>query len=156
DGRVDPAKLLEGCKAAAKRLVHADMAQLAEATGSVISAVLFGALAGAKALPMQRTAFEAAIHRGGGGVKGSIAALGGGYAAAEGGRAPVAAVVPAAKHSHTLAPLLAETNQYLDPAATMMRAGIERLADYQDAAYAREYLARLKPIAEAEKRHGDG
>src|SRR5262245_60222315 len=65
DGRVDSAVLLEGCRTAAKRLVAGDMAQLAESTGSVISAVLFGALAGAKALPMQRTAFEAAIHRGG-------------------------------------------------------------------------------------------
>ena len=63
------------------------MAQLAEATGSVISAVLFGALAGAKALPMQRMAFEAAIHRGGVGVKESIAAFGAGFAAAEGGAA---------------------------------------------------------------------
>ena len=39
------------------------MAQLAEATGSVISAVLFGALAGSKVLPMQRMAFEAAIRK---------------------------------------------------------------------------------------------
>ena len=36
------------------------------------------------------------------------------------------------------------------------RLGIERLADYQDVAYAREYLDRLKPIAEIDKRHGNG
>ena len=83
DGRVDSTALLEGCKAAAKRIIYGDMAQLAEATNSVISAVLFGALAGSKALPMQRTAFEAAIHRGGVGVKESIAAFGAGFAAAE-------------------------------------------------------------------------
>ena len=59
------------------------MAQLAEATGSMISAVLFGALAGAKVLPMQRMAFEAAIRRGGVGVKESLAAFGAGFAAAE-------------------------------------------------------------------------
>jgi indolepyruvate ferredoxin oxidoreductase beta subunit len=35
-----------------------------------------------------------------------------------------------------------------------VRAGIERLADYQDLDYAREYLAKLKPIIEIEKRHG--
>ncbi len=57
----------------------------------MISAVLFGALAGSKALPMQRMAFEAAIHRGGVGVKESIAAFGAGYAAAEGGPAPMPA-----------------------------------------------------------------
>jgi indolepyruvate ferredoxin oxidoreductase, beta subunit len=60
DGRVDSAALLEGCKSAAKRLIAYDMAQLAEATNSMISAVLFGALAGSKALPMQRMAFEPA------------------------------------------------------------------------------------------------
>jgi indolepyruvate ferredoxin oxidoreductase beta subunit len=156
DGRVDSDALLEGCRAAAKRLIHADMAQLAEATGSVISAVLFGALAGSKALPMQRTAFEAAIHRGGVGVKESIAAFGAGFAAAEG--APVAAKVEALKvpPSKTLAPLLAEADAYPEPTRTFVRAGIERLADYQDVAYARMYLDRLKPIADLDKRHGSG
>src|SRR6185503_16325130 len=83
DGRADSEALLEGCKAAAKRLIAADMAQLAEATNSVISAVLFGALAGANVLPIQKTAFEAAIHRGGVGVKQSLAAFSAGYAAAQ-------------------------------------------------------------------------
>jgi indolepyruvate ferredoxin oxidoreductase beta subunit len=157
DGRVDSAALLEGCKAAAKRLIHGDMAQLAEATGSVISAVLFGALAGAKVLPMQRTAFDAAIHRGGVGVKESVAAFAAGYAAAESGTVPAKAESPAAARlSPALAPLLAEADAYAEPARMFMRAGIERLADYQDAAYTREYLDRLKPIAEAEARYGGG
>ena len=109
DGRVDSAALLEGCKAAAKRIIHGDMAQLAEATGSVISAVLFGALAGAKVLPMQRMAFEAAIHRGGVGVKQSIAAFGAGLPRREGGPLPVKAETPVVTHiSPALAPLMAE------------------------------------------------
>jgi indolepyruvate ferredoxin oxidoreductase beta subunit len=154
DGRVDSPALLEACKSAAKRIIHSDMAQLAEATNSVISAVLFGALAGSKALPMQRTAFEAAIHRGGVGVKESIAAFGAGYAAAEG--APSVVQVPAQTKviSSALAPLLAEADQFGDPARMYVHAGIERLADYQDIGYAREYLARLKPIADIDKRHG--
>jgi indolepyruvate ferredoxin oxidoreductase beta subunit len=157
DGRVDSAALLEGCKAAAKRIIHGDMAQLAEATNSVISAVLFGALAGSKALPMQRTAFEAAIHRGGVGVKESIAAFGAGYAAAAEG-APSTVQVPAQTKviSPALSPLLAEADAFGDPARMYVHAGIERLADYQDIDYAREYLAKLKPIAEIDKRHGGG
>jgi indolepyruvate ferredoxin oxidoreductase beta subunit len=123
----------------------------------VISAVLFGALAGAKVLPMQRMAFEAAIHRGGVGVKESIAAFGAGFAAAESGVVPATPVAaPAPRISAALAPLMAETNAYADPASTFIRAGIERLADYQDVAYAREYLDRLKPIAEIDRRHGGG
>src|SRR5947209_2080084 len=50
DARVSAPALLEGCRTAAKSLVAFDMAAIAEATGSVISAVLFGALAGANAL----------------------------------------------------------------------------------------------------------
>jgi indolepyruvate ferredoxin oxidoreductase beta subunit len=154
DGRVDSAPLLEGCRVAAKRLIHGDMAQLAEATGSVISAVLFGALAGSKALPMQRTAFEAAIHRGGVGVKESIAAFSAGFAAAESGPATAKLAATPAPPPARLVPLLGEANAYPEPARSMIRAGIERLADYQDAGYAREYLARLKSIAALDK--GDG
>src|SRR5947209_7089893 len=155
DGRVDSDALLEGCKAAAKRIIHGDMAQLAEATGSVISAVLFGALAGSKALPIQRMAFEAAIHRGGVGVKESVAAFNAGFAAAEGGPVPAKAEAPkAAPVPAALAPLMTEADAYAEPTRTYVRVAIERLADYQDAAYARDYLDRLKPIAEIDKRHG--
>jgi indolepyruvate ferredoxin oxidoreductase beta subunit len=156
DGRVDSTALLEGCKAAAKRIIYGDMAQLAEATNSVISAVLFGALAGSKALPMQRMAFEAAIHRGGVGVKESVAAFNAGFAAAEG--APSVVQVPAQTKviSPALAPLLAEADGFGDPARMYVHAGIERLADYQDIDYAREYLAKLKPIIEIDERHGGG
>ncbi len=154
DGRVDSTALLEGCKAAAKRIIYGDMAQLAEATNSVISAVLFGALAGSKALPMQRMAFEAAIHRGGVGVKESVAAFNAGFAAAEG--APSVVQVPAQTKviSPALAPLLEEASSFDDPAQMYVHAGIERLADYQDVYYAREYLAKLKPIVEIDRRHG--
>ena len=154
DGRVDSAALLEGCKAAAKTLIAADMAQLAEATNSVIWAVLFGALAGSKALPIQRMAFEAAIHRGGVGVKESIAAFGAGFAAAEG--APSVIAVPAAAKviPPALTALFTEADQFADPARMYVYAGVERLADYQDKDYAREYLERLKPVAALDKKHG--
>jgi indolepyruvate ferredoxin oxidoreductase beta subunit len=105
---------------------------------------------------MQRTAFEAAIHRGGVGVKESLAAFAAGYATAESGPAPAKPAAPPAPAPARLAPLLAEADAYPEPARALIRAGIERLADYQDLDYAREYLARLKPIAEADKRHGNG
>src|SRR5262245_43704887 len=114
DGRVDSTVLLEGCRTAAKRLVAGDMAQLAESTGSVISAVLFGALAGAKALPMQRTAFEAAIHRGGVGVKESIAAFAAGRAAAESGTVPAKPEASAAPVPSAPAPLMREADAYAE------------------------------------------
>jgi indolepyruvate ferredoxin oxidoreductase beta subunit len=51
---------------------------------------------------------------------------------------------------------MAEANSYPEPARTLIRAGIERTTDYQDVAYARAYLDRLKPIVEADRKHGPG
>jgi len=75
DGRVDSDVLLDAAKKAAKILIPADFAKLAEQSGSVISSALFGAIAGSGALPFDRTEFIAAIERGGVGVKNSIKAF---------------------------------------------------------------------------------
>jgi len=75
DGRVDGDALLAHAAAAAKRFVHFDMAEAAERTGSVLSAVLFGALAGTGVLPFSREQFEATITRGGVGVAPSLRAF---------------------------------------------------------------------------------
>jgi indolepyruvate ferredoxin oxidoreductase beta subunit len=159
DGRVDAASLQDACALAAKRLIAFDMAGLAEATGSVISAVLFGALAGANLLPFPRAAFEAAINRGGVGVAASLAAFRAGFEAAAGGpiaapTALVAAPVATAKPA-TLAALLDEGARAYPQAIDIVRAGVERLVDYQNVDYARRYLARLAPIA-AIARGSDG
>ena len=71
---------------------------------------------------------------------------------------PVKAEAPVVTHiSPALAPLMAEAEQPMPSRRGCSSAlGIERLADYQDVAYARDYLDRLKPIAEIDKRHGDG
>jgi indolepyruvate ferredoxin oxidoreductase, beta subunit len=84
DGRVDDAELLKHAEAAAKRFVRFDMAAAAEASGSVISAVLFGALAGTGVLPLGRAQFEATIERGGIGVKPSLKAFDAAFARAAG------------------------------------------------------------------------
>ena len=75
DGRADSAALLASARGAAARFIGFDMAQAAEDAGSVISAVLFGALAGTEALPFSRAQFEATIERGGVGVKPSLRAF---------------------------------------------------------------------------------
>jgi indolepyruvate ferredoxin oxidoreductase, beta subunit len=161
DGRVDEAALLEGCRGAAKTFYAFDMAALAEATGSVISAVLFGALAGSRALPFERAAYEAAIRRGGVGIQASLAAFTAGFEAATAGTAPVkttepapAAQVPA--EAAALADIMREVERDIPEAARKtVRAGVERTADYQDIAYARLYLLRLKPIIALEAGRDD-
>jgi indolepyruvate ferredoxin oxidoreductase beta subunit len=84
DGRVASDALLTHARAAAKRFVRFDMAEAAEAAGSVISAVLFGALAGTGVLPFSRAQFEATVARGGVGVAPSLKAFAAAYACAAG------------------------------------------------------------------------
>jgi len=162
DGRVDAASLQEACALASKRLIAFDMAGLAEATGSVISAVLFGALAGANLLPFPRAAFEGAIERGGVGVAASLSAFRAGFeAAASGaGTAPsaagtIASALTGAKPG-SLTALLDEAGRTYPQIADIVRAGVERVADYQDIGYAGRYLARLASVAPlARERDGE-
>ncbi len=131
DGRMDSAPMLAACTQAARRLIAADMLRLAEDTGSVISAALFGGLAGSAALPFSRAQFEAAIRAGGVGVNNSLAAFAAGFDAA--GATPVLAPVPVSPE-----------------AAEIIAEGVRRLTDYQDADYAADYQRRLQPL------HGAG
>jgi indolepyruvate ferredoxin oxidoreductase beta subunit len=169
DGRVDDAKLIEACRAAARTMHAFDMAAIAEAMGSVISAVLFGALAGAGVLPFPRQAFEGAIRRGGVGIKASLGAFTAGFEAVtnaaeapkpgaatlppptlDGQDADVTSSKPAA-HKPIPAELLREAEAFPSSARPLVRAGIERTADYQGLGYARLYLDRLAPIVQADR-----
>ncbi|MCW2997956.1 MAG: putative indolepyruvate oxidoreductase subunit [Solirubrobacterales bacterium] len=82
DGRVDSAELLAAAERASRRMIAADFMELAEQAGSVISASLFGALAGSGALPFGRADFEAPIRAFGKAVEPSLAAFAAGFDAA--------------------------------------------------------------------------
>ena len=159
DGREDPAALLAACRDAARALVAFDMAALADATGSVLSAVLFGALAGSGALPFPRTAFEAAIRRGQVGVNSSLAAFAAGFEAAHEGQAPVpvaASFEGARDASRAVRDLVDAARDFSGEARAVVIAAIARLDDYQDTGYARHFLARLARFQDIERQHGDG
>ena len=158
DGQVDAQKLLDAGHAAAKRFVCTNFAQIAEQTKSVISAALFGALAGTGALPFDRSEFEDAIRRSGVGVESSLAAF--------------SAALPLLAHSAVAAtdlrniarpkvgahlqPLASQIESAFPPAShAILFAGIQRLADYQDVAYAREYLKDLQIVRDMEMHSGN-
>ena len=96
DGRVSSDALLAHAAMAARRFVRFDMAAAAEQNGSVIGAVLFGALAGTGVLPFDRAQFEATISRGGVGVASSLKAFAAAFAQVQGGSvdAPAPAAMP--------------------------------------------------------------
>ena len=152
DGRVDSDELIRHAEAAAKRFIRFDMAQAAEESGSVISAVLFGALAGAGVLPFGRAQFEATIERGGVGVRPSLQAFDGGFDRARNevvdAPAPAIAAAPAPQPRHPAVRALVERVQRDFPAdaQALLLEGVRRLIDYQDPAYAGLYLDRMAPV----------
>lgn len=154
DGRVDSAQLLAHTARAAKRFIRFDMAQAAEASGSVISAVLFGALAGSGVLPFSRAQFEATIERGGVGVKPSLKAFGAAFERAQAGddgepavAAPVATPAPQPRHPAVRALVERVQRDFPAPAQDFLLEGVRRLIDYQDLAYAGLYLERMAAVA---------
>jgi indolepyruvate ferredoxin oxidoreductase beta subunit len=153
DGRVDAEAIAKGCKSAARKLTGFDMARLAEANGSVISAAMFGAIAGSQALPFAREAYEAAIRNDGVGVGASLAAFSAAYAAAE--RPAVTDAAGQQPDPMPGEPDLAVPAIRNGEARTLVMMGVRRTADYQDSLYAREYLERLKPFIEFAESTGD-
>lgn len=156
DGRVDSSAILEGCEAAARKFIKFDMAVVAERRRTVISAVMLGAIAGTRCLPFPRESFEAAIRHSGVGVSASLAAFGEGYDTASG----ASHLAPTSDVGADLS-AVAEIDERLalSPASVRptVRAGFMRTADYQDGAYAAEYLERLEPfVSIAESRGAEG
>jgi indolepyruvate ferredoxin oxidoreductase, beta subunit len=149
DGRVEADTFIKAGVEAARIFIQRDFAALAEANRSVISATLFGALAGSGSLPFTRTQFESAIERSEISVAASLKAFAAGFDAAIGtqekrmelgGKA-----VP--KPGPALAGLAARiTSSFPQSCHGILLAGIQRLADYQDVRYAALYLDRLEPI----------
>jgi len=134
DGRFSSERVLAAARQLAQRAVLFDMRQLAQDSGTVINAVLFGAMAGSGALPLPREACEAAIRRSGKGAPASLRGFATGYDIAAGARQTPAALPR---------PLPPETREILD-------LGAARLRDYQGEAYARLYQERIATLGEAD------
>ena len=165
DGIGESEAVYAAATAAAKRFIAFDMAELAEQAGSVISAVLFGALAAAKVLPFPREAFEATIRAAGVGVEPSLRAFALGFEHATSRhrhgvsrrsrqsppprkRFPALSPVGHAGYDALVARARAEF-----PAAThdMIGAGLQRIVDFQDIGYGKEYLELLAGMLALDK-----
>ncbi len=167
DGIAEAEEVRAAAEVAARRAILADLERLAGENGSVISASLFGALAGSGALPFPRAAFEDAIRASGKGVEASLRAFAAGFdAAASGGAA--AAVSPTAATPAQPAPqgperlvrawraLEARARALPAPVAEMALPGLRKVVDFQDTAYGEEYLDRVEAVFardEAEHAH---
>jgi len=79
DGRFDSERVRDAAAQLAKSTVLFDMRKLAQESGTVINAVLFGAMAGSGVLPLSREACEQAIRHGGRGAEASLRGFAAGF-----------------------------------------------------------------------------
>ncbi len=153
DGRADVDRIVKAAGELAKRAMLFDMAELATRSGTVINAVLFGAMVGAGVLPLPREACEAAIRRAGKGVEGSLKGFGLGYAHATGAATPPS---PPELKAWRTNPVERVRASFPAEAHRILEEGVARVTDFQDTAYATLYLDRLDPIAKLDRDGGAG
>ena len=127
-----------------------DMAALARDAGTVVSAVMFGAIAGSRVLPFGRGAFEAVLEGSGRAAQANRAGFARAVAAME-------AAAPAPAATAAMAPPVPKPAAAIGaafPVAThdFIRLGCARVEAFQDRAYADLYLARLVQVLAAERK----
>lgn len=157
DGRRDPEHLRHAVGENARQSVLFDMEAAAARSGSMINAVMLGALAGSGALPIPAATFETAIRGGGKAMESNLRGFRAGLEATTSPGQPPA---PGGRRRRR-PPARSLENLELDIAAVapsgareIMIEGVRRLAAYQDLAYARLYVERLAPIREIDARAG--
>ncbi len=160
DGIIDQAPVMEAALKAARKFIAFDMAECAEQTQSVISAVLLGAIAASRALPFERPAFEAAIRAGGKAVEANLAGFQAGFEQGSqtvnvlgtaGGPARKPLALPQAEGPRGEALLARVKAEFPQPVQAIVAHGALRALEYQDADYASLYLQRLQAVVARER-----
>lgn len=131
DGRFDSDRVINAGRELARKAVLFDMRELAQKNGTVINAVLFGAMAGSGVLPLPREACEQAIRHAGRGAEASLRGFAAGFEIA-GGVRPVPAPAAAPRRATEVQEIIALAG--------------ERLRDYQGHAYAELFAKRIQPF----------
>ncbi len=146
DSRADSKALLAACRNSARSFVGFDMAQAAADAKSSVNAALLGAVAASGALSIPPAFFEEAIRGGSANAEAALAGFAAGLAAVKDGALPAPPMAPL--YQVRLPPkLLEEVERHAcGDARTLILAGLERTADYQDSAYAALYWRRLLPF----------
>lgn len=156
DGLADSGTMSRRAAEASRRLIHFDMETMARKAGSVVSASLFGALAGSGELPFSREQFEATIRAGGKGTEASLAAFALAYDRAGSAEAPaVVSDMKAKRTEATIMPrslergwqaLSARAAVLPKPVHELARPGLRKVVDFLDLAYGADYLSELERL----------
>jgi indolepyruvate ferredoxin oxidoreductase beta subunit len=159
DGRLDQQRMAELARRFARRAVLADFAAIAAGAEGPLNAVLLGAITATGALPIPADTLRTAIRAEGKAVEANLRGFDAGlrrgadamlrasgrHMGSDPTRPPLSG---SPSEQKGVRPSLAE---FPAEAHAVLAEGIARLADYQDAAYAERYLARVRRLA----RHPD-
>ena len=159
DGRYDSGQLTKAIEEQSQRHILFDMEELARRTGTIVNAVMLGAIAGCRRLPIPVEAFEAAIRADGKAVEANLRGFRAGLEAAERTNAPsteTAGGKRARRAPASLADLERAIQSMPDAAREVIVEGTRRLVRYQDIRYAQLYLERLAPIRIADEHAAAG
>lgn len=165
DGRADAQRLLDVVKAFSREHHVFDMNAIARDTGTVVSAVMLGAIAGSGLFPFPRSAYEHVVR---GGDASAHRTLGKAAAASLRGFAAAfdAVGTPRAQAAFVSGVMAGDTSDAPPPARALpdelarrfppavhdtLALGHARVLDYQDAAYAALYAERLGKVLDAER-----
>lgn len=164
DGRADAGRLLEVVKAFSREHHVFDMGAAAREAGTVVSAVMLGAIAGSALFPFPREAYERVVR--GGDIRApeklgkmAAASLRGFAAAFDAVNTPreqaamVSRLLDTPRGEGALAQTLpsAVAAQFPTPVHDLLALGHARVLDYQDAGYAARYVERLARVLAAER-----
>ena len=174
DGRFDSEPIIQAASQLSRNCALFDMARITSDTGTVISSVMFGALAASGRLPLPRALCEAVIGSEGRMAQASLRGFAQGFDICSGLLAkPVR--LPAIDFSEprldTATGLTTSASNPSIPAAgnstrimgvelpgvvgDIAALGVARLVEYQDEDYARSYLKRIQEFVAAESQAGD-
>jgi indolepyruvate ferredoxin oxidoreductase beta subunit len=154
DGRVPEGELLQVVRQFSRAHHVFDMNAIAKESGTVVSAVLLGAIAGSGLFPFRRTDYEAVVKAGGKGADASLRGFARAFEIVAQGtlRQDYLAQVMTDKPARPAAPQLEPSLLALFPqeAREMFSLGYARLLDYQGKDYADLYVKRLRAVLEVE------
>jgi indolepyruvate ferredoxin oxidoreductase beta subunit len=146
DGRYDAQRVIDLSRVLAREAHWLDMAEMTQQHRTVVSAVMFGALAGAGALPWSRELCIAVIRASGKGVAASVA----GFEAAfeQASQAPTSQASTSAHASKPTSTHPALTQTLPTSLRTLAAHGVARCIDYQDLALAHDFVAKLHTLVQ--------
>ena len=156
DGRTDNAPLLDALRSHSREHHVFDMAKIAKDSGTIVSAVMLGAIAGSGLLPFKREAYEAVIKHGGKGFDASLRGFAAAFEQVSRQKDQAALVASLLSNdelpAHEFIGLKADlAGKFPSQTHQMLKLGHARMLEYQGQAYADLYVQRLSRVLAAEQ-----